>query len=385
MKKSRFLLLLSAIIVMFNACDKHPSSENEVPTKKEAMLKSAVEHFVDRTVIPTYRAMSDNAIALYEACEAMHKAFQEGTLTKEKVSVAGDYWRESRVYWERSEAFLYGAAADYNIDPHIDSWPLDRRAMDHLLSDIASGKEWSIDNNVGYGLLGFHAVEYLLFELSEDGKSSLPHSLTYSNEELIYLTTVAADLAAQCILLEASWAGVENISELKQSWLDEYELEPSINYGESMKRAGRAGSLYISYQDAAEDIIQGCIDIADEVGNTKIGRPANATTVGDKNYIESPYSLNSITDFVDNIVSIQNSYCGSNKGDASISDYIKSVNSELDKQMREHIQEAMQIISAIPEPFALSASGPEADRAVEYVGRELVTLLERVMTELSKQ
>ena len=84
-------------------------------------------------------------------------------------------------------------------------------------------------------------------------------------------------------------------------------------------------------------------------------------------------------------MSIQNSYCGSNKGDASISDYIKSVNSELDKQMREHIQEAMQIISAIPEPFALSASGPEADRAVEYVGRELVTLLERVMTELSKQ
>ena len=28
--------------------------------------------------------------------------------------------------WEQSEAFLYGAATAYGIDPHIDSWPLDK-------------------------------------------------------------------------------------------------------------------------------------------------------------------------------------------------------------------------------------------------------------------
>jgi len=37
--------------------------------------------------------------------------------------------------------------------------------MENLLSDIRAGKSWSLENNGGYGLIGFHAVEYLLFEL----------------------------------------------------------------------------------------------------------------------------------------------------------------------------------------------------------------------------
>ena len=35
----------------------------------------------------------------------------------------------ARREWERSEAFLYGAAANNEIDPHIDSWPLDHDQM----------------------------------------------------------------------------------------------------------------------------------------------------------------------------------------------------------------------------------------------------------------
>ena len=58
---------------------------------------------------------------------------------------------------------------------------------------------------------------------------------------------------------------------------------------------------------AMQQIIDGCMDISDEVGTSKIGKPH---TGEDKNYIESPYSENSITDFYDNILSIQNSYMG---------------------------------------------------------------------------
>lgn len=78
---------------------------------------------------------------------------------------------------------------------------------------------------------------------------------------------------------------------------------------DGQRRTGRFD--YKTYQEVAEEIIQGCIDIADEVGNTKIGRPHNGSSLDDRNYIESPYSLNSIEDFQDNIRSIKNSYCGS--------------------------------------------------------------------------
>ena len=385
-KKILDIVLAATLMFGFTACS--DSDDNNGPDKelsqKEKAFKAAIVPYVDNTIVPTYKGMADNAILMSDACNAIAEAFDNGTLATEHVKAAGNYWNLCRDYWEKSEAFLYGAAADYNIDPHIDSWPLDKNAMEELLVDLRNGKSWTIDNNAGYGLLGFHAVEYMLFELSEDGNTSLPHNTNYTKEELVYLCTVAEDLRNQCIRLEASWAGMENISVEKQDILAEAELEPSINYGWSMKNAGEGGSLYKTYQEAAEDLVQGCIDIADEVGNTKIGRPANGSSEDDKNYIESPYSLNSINDFVGNIISIRNAYQGSNAGDASISDYIKSVNPSLDTKVKEQIEECIVLIKKIPEPFAKSATGPEADAAVTAVGTDLVDTLEEVMTALSK-
>ena len=162
--------------------------------------------------------------------------------------------------------------------------------------------------------------------------------------------------------------------------LTDAELEPTRNYGESMLQAGQGGSMYKNYQDAAEEIIQGCIDIADEVGAQKIGRPNGAASEEDINYIESPYSLNSIVDFRDNIVSIRNAYEGSNANDASISDYIKSVNPDLDSRVCAAIDASIEAIEAIPEPFAKSATGPEATRAIEVIDQ-----LSRTLSEVSTQ
>lgn len=385
-KKLLNIALAATLMIGFTACsddDDNNGPGNEL-SQKEKTFKAAIVPYVDNTIVPTYKGMADNAILMSDACNAIAEAFDNGTLTSEHVKAAGNYWNLCRDYWEKSEAFLYGAAADYNIDPHIDSWPLDKNAMEELLVDLRGGKSWTIDNNAGYGLLGFHAVEYMLFELSEDGNTSLPHNTDYTREELVYLCTVAEDLRNQCVRLEASWAGMENVSVEKQDILAEAELEPSINYGWSMKNAGEGGSLYKTYQEAAEDLVQGCIDIADEVGNTKIGRPANGSSEDDKNYIESPYSLNSINDFVGNIISIRNAYQGSNAGDASISDYIKSVNPALDTKVKAQIEECIVLIKKIPEPFAKSATGPEADAAVTAVGTDLVDTLEEVMTALSR-
>lgn len=380
-----YLLCGTMIATGSVACgdDDEKDLEESQSTEKELLFKAAMTPYINNTVIATYKGMADNAILMADVCAEMLEAFDNGSLSTEMVKRAGSYWNNSRAYWEKSEAFLYGAAADYNIDPYIDSWPLDKIAMDVLLSDLRTGKTWTIDNT-GYGLLGFHAVEYMLFELSADGNTSLPHNLNYQREELVYLTAVADDLRNQCILLEASWTGVDNVTVEKQNILEEAELEPSYNYGWGMINAGQAGSIYKTYQAAAEDLIQGCIDIADEVGNTKIGRPANGSSEDDKNYIESPYSLNSIVDFVDNIISIKNAYLGSKAGDASISDYIKKVNPSLDAKVQSQIQKSIEAIQAIPEPFAKSASSAAADNAVTVVGTDLVDVLEEVMTELSK-
>ncbi|MDE7189831.1 MAG: hypothetical protein K2N96_06770, partial [Muribaculaceae bacterium] len=105
-------------------------------------------------------------------------------------------------------------------------------------------------------------------------------------------------------------------------------------------------------------------------------RPHSASSAEDRNYIESPYSLNSIEDFVDNIISIRNSYCGAVSGDASVSDYVASVDADLDKRVRNTIEDVIATIQLIPEPLAKNATSAAAGAAVQAAGDDLVSVLE---------
>ena len=378
-------LTIAALALAATACsDNDPNGDDDELSAKELSFQRAADQYVDLTVLPTYKAMADAAVELQELTHTMRTKHAAGTLTTNDIAAAGEAWRRSRKNWELSEAFLFGPASNHNIDPHIDSWPLDKAAMDNLLADIRAQKPWSLENNGGYGLIGFHAVEYLLFELSADENTSLTHSTNYTPEELEYLCAVADDLCQQCICLEACWAGTDNISAEKQAILEDAELDYGEEYGWEMKNARKAGSRYKTYQEVAEEIIQGCIDIADEVGNTKIGRPHMGSTEADKNYIESPYSLNSIEDFVDNIISIRNAYCGVSAANASLSDYVKSRDANLDARLRKAIEDAITAISAIPEPFAKNATGTAAAKAVTVTGDDLVSVLEEVQTLITR-
>lgn len=384
MKISKFILLgLSALLV--SSCSDNDEPNPEDISQKEQTLQAATAAYVNHTVLPTYSAMADAAIRMRDLCHTIQEKHGEGSLTTNDIKAAGDAWKEARKNWELSEAFLFGPAANHNIDPHIDSWPLDKAAMDNLLVQIRNGNQWSLENNGGYGLIGFHAVEYMLFELSEDENTSLVHSTNYTPEELEYLVAVADDLCQQCVCLEACWAGTENVSKEKQQILEEAELDYGENYGWEMMNAGQAGSRFKTYQEAAEEIIQGCIDIADEVGNTKIGRPHIGSSQEDKNYIESPYSLNSIEDFADNIRSIKNAYLGSKSGDASISDYIKTISHETDTAVRNAIENAISAIEAVPEPFAKNATGTLAEAAMKAAGNTLVEALENANSVITRQ
>ena len=386
-------IALGAIMATgFSACDNENNGDTTELSAKEQTLKDAVIPYVDNTVISTYKSMADEAIKLMNACNEAKEAFISGnkTTAQTKIAEAGNHWKEARKYWELSEAFLFGAAGDYNIDPHIDSWPLDKAALDQVLGNsgmmnaIGQGGGAYVSANLGYGLLGFHAIEYMLFQLENNGTKSVAKDVnTLDNNKMIYTAAVAEDLCFQCIRLEASWAGMDNVTSEKQGILTDNELEPSFDYGASMKNAGQGGSKYVNYTDAAQEIIQGCIDIADEVRGQKIGKPAQGSSQDDKNYIESPYSLNSITDFADNIRSISNAYQGSVDGDKSVSDYIASISTEKDKAVKDAIAASIAAIEKMPEPFALHATEKTSLDAMAAI-QVLISALEaanNVLTE----
>lgn len=121
-----------------------------------------------------------------------------------------------------------------------------------------------------------------------------------------------------------------------------------------------------------EQIIDGCVDIATEVGEAKIGDPLNLYNEGKVTEalyaVESWYSWHSREDYSNNIYSIRNAYYGSRNGNVastSLATLIANNNSSLDSEVRNAISEAADAILAIPQPFRNNINSSEARTAQE--------------------
>ena len=392
MKKILRLALCAACVFGMAACN--GGQKTDVQSDKEAALQRAMKPYVENTVVATYSAMADAGLVLLDKCEQILKANEAGTDYSALMAEAGTAWRAMRKYWEQSEAFLYGPAATQSIDPHIDSWPLDFNAMNALLhnqeqmAQIEQEGGAYVGDKLGYALKGFHAAEYLLFEtVEQEGRAigtGKTHDANLTHAEAVYLLGIVEDLAQQAILLEDSWAG--KVSKEKEELITEdgESMSAGINYGSYMINAGQAGSIYKTYQEAAEEIIAGCVDIAGEVAELKMGNPYLSNTPDERDYIESPYSCTSTEDFADNIRSIKNAYEGAKAGDYSISNYVYSQNSELDGKVRKAIEESITAIGAIQD-FENKAKGNAQVKAAIDKVQELEELLDdEVMALLAK-
>lgn len=393
--------LFVALLATGCSDDDKPKNENETPDAQEQALEAIVRDYVDCTVVPTYRGLADASVKLADVCDRMCEG-GVASLTTAQIEEAGRYWIEARRYWELSEAWLYGAAADYNIDPHIDTWPLDKTAMEAMLGNAAQMAQMSdresageyVGSSLGQGLLGFHAIEYMIFEpASASATTTSPRPVErFTQNELYYLAAVADDLRNCCLRLEASWADAGTVAASKLAILDEAELSYDKNYGAYMKLAGQAGSTYVNYAEAVQELIVGAQDIADEVGNQKIGNPVGSGLEADPDYIESPYALNSITDFTDNIRSVRHAYMGYvavegeneayiKKPAHTLSAYVASVDPELDIRVRAALDKAQNAIARMREPFA-STSQDASMREINFAAVEACNELNDIMDEL---
>ncbi len=365
--KTTLLIAFSALFaVSFNACKKSKNT-TEPTTDDDAVKTAIINQFLDHTVAPTY-----TKLALYSDELVNDLKTLKFDMTQANVNKATESFLEARHWWELSEAFLFGAASDFGIDPHIDSWPLDEDAFNNLMAspsmlaaldtedgDIVAGEQ------LGNALLGFHGIEYILFR---DGQPRPVAEIT--NDYMIYAVAVAGDLRNRCFQLEVSWVG-DDAPASHVALMEELELNITVNngdlsYGENMQKAGQPGSTYVTLTQALQAIIDGSIDISDEVGTSKIGKPH---TGEDPTYVESPYSQKSIVDFYDNIASIKNSYMGGNEGERdeskSLHAYVKGIDSQLDSRVVDAIDNALAKINAMVAPFVHNYADPSAGEAME--------------------
>ncbi len=282
---------------------------------QEAYLRKVLENLVSNVIVPTYTKLADDV----EDLENTLNGLTVQTITQAQIDKACADFKDARMNWERSEAFLGGAASDFSIDPTIDSWPLDRA---ELLDYFKGGMTAEIEDEST--ILGFHALEFILFRNGQNRKvSELQGNDTYTNfesisgaDELKYAQQVCRLLKERCFQLQVAWEGEKNqnrASVVKAAGLG-YQTENGLTYGDNLTRAGISGSksTFPTLQAAIAQILSNdegsCVAIGNEVGTAKIANPFSA---GDIAYVESPYSYNSIADFRDNIRSIRNVWLGS--------------------------------------------------------------------------
>ena len=220
--------------------------------------------------------------------------------TDAAVEAACDQWKTSRQEWEWSEAFLFGPAGDFSIDPHTDTWPFNRTQFDNYMkkynpsADEDDAEILAEAIATGQNLTGFHAVEYLIFR---EGAARKIADMTA--DEVWFAQTAAEDLYLSSLKLVAGWGGDLSDEEAEMLEAEEFEVTDAPagydDYGDYFMNGYGAVT-------GIQQIIAGAQDIIGEVRDSKIGNPATGTDV---NYIESPHAYNSIQDFKDNILSCQ--------------------------------------------------------------------------------
>ena len=317
--KNRFILGMAVAAIALSACDDSKKEENSSSFEND--IKAAVEQYVPGVVYSTYNDLAAESAQLYDLLAAAADKGVED-LTQADIDAICQKFLQARQSWEESEAFLYGAATDFGIDPHIDTWPLDVEALATALSNAEQVAALEGEDGIAYAsaklgaeLLGFHGIEFILFR---DGQNRTVNALQGNEDheafsgktvtgaqELLYAAAVAGDLRDNCYRLSVSWN-----PDAPQAWQERcVTLSGSDKtYGENMLGAAQAGSTYATWQETASSIlVAGCSNICNEVANVKMG---NAHSGEDVNYIESPYSKKSFQDFIDNILSIQYSLYG---------------------------------------------------------------------------
>ena len=364
-KYSMMFAAALAFTMGFTSCSDDDNDEQDV-TFSSSELKEVNADYVDNTVVATYRNLADYNKQLVADLNAMSD--------DAGVAKACETWKQSRKWWEFSEAFLFGAAGDYAIDPHTDTWPFDRTQFDKYMSLYKNAKlgEEGFENETntineaiatGQNLTGFHAVEYLIFR---EGQPR--HFADMTANEIYFAKTAAQDLYLSSLKLVSAWGG--KVSADEQALLDEVEFASSINYGENFKNAGNAGSTYSTVVLASKEIIAGANDIIGEVCDSKIGAPA---TGEDVNYIESPHAHNSIQDFYDNIMSVKHALYGGCTVDGTtpeakslIGICLKNDKTKAAAQnVMTNLENALSKISSMKKPFVLYYTDQSAKDAME--------------------
>jgi putative iron-regulated protein len=313
------VLFASAALIGFAGCD----DENEGGSLIDESLNTEVLDDFSATIAqPVYSTLASKTSTLYDQVLAL----ETGGATDVELNACRTTWKQAREAWEQSEAFLFGPVSTDNIDPRIDTWPVNFVDLDAQLDSDEDFTEEYI-NNLEDALKGFHPIEYLIF--GEDGNKA---AADLSTRDIEYLKGLAKNLKDLTGDLDVSW-----------------DPSTSNSYHTAFTKAGDGSAVYSTQLSAFEELVNAMIGICDEVANGKIDEVFVAQ---DPSLEESPFSQNSLIDFTNNIKGVQNVYLGKYAADGKgLEDLVRKYNLQLDSDVKQKLNNAISALGNVTDPF----------------------------------
>lgn len=318
-KLSNTRLAIVASLFLIVACKKQTPTPS---TTSDTLQKDIVASLATNVNTLTYSKLASSCSELYSAITTFCASPSEQGLENCRT-----LWKATRAIWEQSEGFLYGPVSSQNIDPRIDTWPVDYTALENVLSSNIEFTEQEI-NALDDALKGFHPIEYLIF-----GQNGAKKYDQFTQREKDYLMALGL-----------------NIKTLTHDLSSEWNVNKIGNFHTFFTSPSESNPYYKTQKEVYLEIVNALIGICDEVGNGKIQEPFLAQ---DPSLEESPFSSNSITDFTNNMKSVQNVYLGRFEADnVGLDELVKKYNLSLDQTINTKINSAITALNTIKSSFS---------------------------------
>jgi predicted lipoprotein len=326
--RSRFAaLLIPAMLAGCAAPAAAPSAP--APSAAPALTVGAVlPQLAANIILPAYQTLDARAIRLHDAALALQAAPTDANL-----QAARQAWQEARTSWEVSESHLFGPVKDQEIDPALDSWPVNKTDLDKVLASNVTLDAAFIASQQPT-LKGFHVIEYVLYGNQAAGLDA---------RKLTYLTALTGEFKA-------------STAKLRQAW------EPT---GGKFAEQYGTGAAFGSADAAFAETLGALAEICEEVAGSKIETPLAAK---DPNLEESQFSGATLTDFRNNLLGVQAIYLGryGDRQGLGISQLVAAKNPAVDARVRQLLDQALADLQAVPGTFGEAiVKNPDALRKAQ--------------------
>ncbi len=315
-KISKIAMLLS-LAIYFQSCKKDEVEQTPVSVNNQDVINDISANIN----ASTYLQLKTNTADLYTASLVF-----ASNSTEQNLHICRDFWKAARSTWEQSEGFIYGPVATENIDPRIDTWPVNFVDLNAQIDGTNQFTDAYV-NNLEDALKGFHPIEFLLW--GQNGTKTYDQFTPREKEYLVALT--------------------KNLETLTADLYSQWNANVTDSYINHFKSPSTSNPYYGNKKAVFQEIVNAMIGICDEVASGKIGEPfINA----DPSLEESPYAQNSLTDFRNNIKSVQNVYLGKFNADGvGLEDLVRIYNLSLDNTIKAKINTSITALNNITDPF----------------------------------